>query len=569
MKKLASKVLSLGLCAVLAVGGVSSAMGAAASGSGSGTVTEPAPAPLTAKIAGTSAPVRDETVYVLAGADGQVERIIVSDWLKNTAGSAGLTDSALLTDVENVKGNEGFTLQSGGRVWDAQGQDIYCQGGTDQPLPVDMAVSCTLDGQPVTPDQLAGKSGRVTIRFDYTNRQYEMVEIDGRQEKIYVPFAMLTGVLLDSERFSNVSVSSGRVYSDGDRIAVVGLALPGLQENLDIEEEKLELPGYVEITADAEDFRLETTFTLAVSDPFSQLDTDALDSEDLDGSLEDLSKAMKQLTDGSSQLYSGLCALLDSSTELAGGVEQLTGGADALAGGAAALKTGAEQLQAGADSLGEGLQALTDSSDTLSGGAGQVFDSLLASAGSQLASAGVQAPALTRENYGQILDGVLAQLGDSPAAAQVAGLKTSLDSYGAFYQGLLKYTAGVDQAASGAVGLRAGAGELARGAGDLSGGAAQLQGGLRQLQGSLPALTDGVTRLRDGAKALSDGLEEFDKEGVQKLIDAVDGDLEGLFQRIRATADAARGYRSFSCAEPGEDDQVKFIYRAAAIQAAE
>jgi len=37
-------------------------------------------------------------------------------------------------------------------------------------------------------------------RFDYRNNQYKMVNIDGKSEKIYVPFAMLTGMLLDEFR---------------------------------------------------------------------------------------------------------------------------------------------------------------------------------------------------------------------------------------------------------------------------------------------------------------------------------------------------------------------------------
>ena len=36
------------------------------------------------------------------------------------------------------------------------------------------------------------------------------------------------------------------------------------------------------------------------------------------------------------------------------------------------------------------------------------------------------------------------------------------------------------------------------------------------------------------------GLEEFNEQGIQKLIDAVDGDLAGLLERLKATANAAR-----------------------------
>lgn len=566
MKKTSVKLTALGLSIVLALSG---AVHAYAAGTGGAPEAAPAAARLSAPVS-TAAPAayRDETVYVFAGPDGAVENVIVSDWLKNPDGLAQLEDAAALTGVENVKGSESSTLSGGRRIWDAQGQDIYCQGGTDRDLPVDVTVSYTLNGQRVTPDQLAGKSGRVSIRFDYVNHQYETASIGGRTQQIFVPFAMVTAVLLDGDRFTNVSVTNGRLCNDGDRMAVVGLALPGLRENLALNED-IDIPDYVELTADVTDFALETTFTAAVSSPFAGLDTEKLkDAGGLTDSLDELEDAMEQLLDGSSRLYDGLGELLEKSGELSDGVRQLSDGAGALQSGTGELKAGADQLQEGSAALQAGLEQLTAGSDTLNGGAEQVFASLLASAGQQLAAAGAQVPELTIENYGQVLDGVIASLGESPAAKQVAGVKASLDSYQTFYQGLRQYTAGVAQAAEGAAELTRGAGSLSQGASALSDGASQLNAGLRSLQENVPVLVDGVTQLHDGAGELADGLEEFNEKGVQKILDAFDGDLDLLAERLEATADAAKNYRSFSGGTEA-DGQVKFIYRTAAIEAEE
>lgn len=606
MKKSTVKIAAPCLCAALALGGIGGAYRAMASGS----ETAIAPASQEVKTAAPAAvPVKDETVYVLAGADGGVEKVIVSDWLKNTAGSAALTGPSGLTGVENVKGDERSTLQDGAVVWDAQGKDIYCQGTADKDLPVEMKISYTLDGRAVTAGELAGKSGHVVIRFDYTNRQFQDVEIDGKTERICVPFTVLTGMVLDNEVFTNVEVSSGRVYSDGDRTVVAGIAFPGLQESLDLDREKLEIPGSVEVSADVTGFRLDETFTVAGSGLFSAMDTEKLDGAgDLSESLRELTDAMDQLKDGSGQLCDGLATLLDRSGELVDGVGQLANGAAQVKDGAGSLQDGAGSLSAGANSLKEGadtlqggaaqaaagaktlsggLDALTAQNDTLNGGAQKVFETLLASAGSQLKAAGAEVPALTAENYGKVLSGVAASLKGTPAAEQVAGLKASLDSYNTFCQGLKSYTAGVAQAAegagsltagveqlqggadalqSGAAQLAGGAAALQEGAGQLADGALQLHGGILQLQSKTPELTAGITQLRDGAKELSDGLVEFDEEGIQKLVDAVDGDLAGLTERIRAVADAAESYTSFSGNGGGAEDQVKFVYRTQAIK---
>lgn len=606
---------------------------------------------------------RDETVYVIANTDGSVRQIIVSDWIRNGLAAAQVEERSELSQVEAVKGSATYTLgQDNARVWDAQGQDLYYQGSIEKALPVDMTVTYQMDGQTVTPGQIAGKSGHVTIRFDYENRQYEMVKIDGTEEKIYVPFAMLTGLLLDSDRFTNVTVSNGKLFCDGSHTAVVGVAFPGLQEDLAMEKDRLDIPDYVEIEADVKDFSLATAVTVASSGLFDQLDDETLEKLEL-GELTDgigrMTDAMDQLMDGSSQLYDGLCTLLDSSQQLIDGVDRLC----------------------------QGLNELTAHNSQLNGGAKQVFESLIAAANSQLQTSGLTVPELTVDNYSQVLESLLQQLDGASAYAEsearkkieaavaaqqeqvsaaveqaveqqvaaqveqaveqqvwqqvlsaaglteeaydagtaagaipqkqqeqlqaalkaqmasetikglisqtkaakmeseelraligqkteqtmaelveenlqseevqsqirsaaeqasagaqsIRSLKEQLDSYQSFYQGLLAYTAGVAQARDGAA----------------------------QLQSSLPALTDGVTRLRDGSMELSDGLRQFREEGIQKLADALGGDLGQLSSRLKAIREAAQNYRSFSGDAEDMPSQVRFIYRMEAIEAQE
>ena len=572
MKKPVVKILSLTLCAVLALGGLGG-MVYAMNTAGNPAPVESAPIATAAKTAPASGEKnrKDETVYVLARTDGSVEKIIVSDWVQNTRGDAILDDVTQLTGIENVKGDETYTLGGDNAcVWDAKGNDIYYQGSIDQELPVSVAMSYTLNGMPIAPEELAGQSGHVSIRFDYTNHQYELVDINGKQEKIYVPFAMLTGLVLDNDLFTNVSVSNGKIMNDGDRTIVAGLALPGLRDSLGLDADNLDLPEYVEITADAENFALETTVTLAANGLFNDAVGQAGDHDglaNLDGKLDELTDAMNQLMDGSSRLYDGLCTLLDRSKELVAGIDQLAAGASQLKQGADSLSDGAGQLQAGAAALSQGLDQLAGQNNTLNGGAAQVFQSLLASASAQLQAAGVQAPGLTAENYAQVLDSVIASAGDSPAGQQVAALKASLDSYNSFYQGLLQYTAGVAQAQAGAGELNTGIGSVKTGADGLSSGAGQLYDGILTMKHSAPALLDGVIQLRDGAMELSDGLREFNEKGVQKLVDAFDGDLGALMDRVDAMKAVSGRYNSFSGISSDMDGQVKFVWRTEMVEA--
>ncbi len=625
---------------------------------------------------------KEETVYILAGADGSVKKVIVSDWLKNLAGEAELTDKSDLKDIENVKGEESYTINKDNmKVWDAGGKDIYYQGTTNKELPVELSIRYELDGKPISAENLAGKSGKVTMRFDYANKEQQTVEVDGRQENMYVPFVMVTGMILDNESFSNIQVSNGKLINDGDRSIVVGFALPGMQDNLQIDKEKLEIPDYVEITADVENFALTTTLTVATNDMFNGLELEDVNTfEELKASMEELKSASGQLVDGSSTLYEGTATLLDKSQELISGIDklyagagQLKSGSETLKGGTAsvnegtnALKDGAASVNEGAGTLKNGIDALNDGAgkvkdgaaslqegaaqvaagaaqlddgvkelqsglglldsqnEALRGGAAQVFQNLLSAADSQLGalrSAGLNIPTLTIENYVAALTQTIAALDGNPAQESVKGLLAQLQSYQAFYDGLNQYTEGVSRAyggskelAAGSEALRGGTSELAKGSGDLAlgskelkdgaaalkSGAAALEIGTSELQkgaaglasgtsklqegassladganelyagiGTLKdgsgALIDGVGQLKDGAMQLSDGMKEFEEQGIQKLADVFEGDLQSLVNRMKAMIDVSKNYQSFSGISEDMEGSVKFIYRTEEI----
>ncbi len=361
---------------------------------------------------------KEETVYVLAGANGSTNKVIVSDCLKNAAGSTTITETSGMHGVENVKGDESYTENGDTRTWQADGSDIYYRGTYNGELPVDMKITYMLDGAEIAPEALAGKSGRVTVRFDYTNNISEEAEINGSTEKIYVPFAAITGMMLDNDKFRNIEVTNGKAITDGDRTFIIGTAFPGLTESLAPDSDKITIPEYFEITTDVTDFEITNTVTLATNEVFNSIDFDLGDKET--SIAEDIGKlgdAMDQLMDGSDKLHAGLAELLEKSSALTDGVGALYTGAGQLKDGAAAANDGVAQLSAGSVKLSEGLDTLSANSASLTAGSEQVFSSLLDMANTQLAAAGVEGYTLTIDNYAETLDAIIASFGGDDAAA--------------------------------------------------------------------------------------------------------------------------------------------------------
>ena len=318
-----------------------------------------------------------ETVYVIAGADGDVQKVIISD-------GEELTEEA--ESVENK-------------------------------LPLSMEISYTLDGKEIPAEELAGKSGHVVIRCTYTVNQYEMADVQGMEEKIYVPFAVAAGTILDSAQFQNVTVSSGKVIDDGSHCIVAGIAFPGLAEDLNLEDGP---SNYVEIEADVTDFSLDGIYSIATNEIFSDINVDdAAALDDLKEAMDEMTEAMEALMDGSAALYNGLTELYEKSGDLQKGISALQAGAAQLSDGSAALLEGVNSLRDGAANLTDGLNTLSSKNDELVKGAAQVFNTLLAEANKQLAANGLSVPTLTIDNYSQVLGGISASLTPDAVGSQV------------------------------------------------------------------------------------------------------------------------------------------------------
>ena len=325
---------------------------------------------------------KEETVYVVANADGSAKNVIVSEWLKNKDGEATLKDASDLKDIENVKGEETFTQNGDQITWQAGGNDIYYQGTTDKELPITEKVTYFLDGKEMTPQEMAGKSGKVKIRFDYTNNEKTTQIVEGEEYEVYVPFTVMTGMILP-EDYKNVEITNGKVISDGNRKVAVGMAMPGLKESLDIQEDDLdgevEIPDYVEVTADVEKFSLEMTMTVAINDLLEGRDLgEAFDVSELEDDMETLTDASKQLVSGSKELSKGLGTLKNSMKEFTTGVDTLESGINSYTSGASQLNDGIQTLSGSSGALISGVATLNGSAATLNNGVAQLDQTLKA-----------------------------------------------------------------------------------------------------------------------------------------------------------------------------------------------
>lgn len=664
---------------------------------------------------------KDESVYLISDANGNVNKTIVVDHLKNKDKKDTLEDASNLSDIENVKGKEKFTQSGDKLTWQAGGKDIYYQGTATEEPPVTQKVTYYLDGKEISPEDLAGKSGKVKIRFDYTNTTSYTETVNGEKQTVSVPFAAITGLVL-GDGFENIEVTNGKAEVSDSSSVVLGYALPGLKNSLGIKDKDLDgdvnIPEYMEMTADVKNFSMPAAMTFVVN-ASDYVSTDGIDTSDLDDMINDLKDASTQLQDGSKTLAEGTDTLADGlstlqsklgtfasgAVSLQTGIKKYTAGAQGVSDGlnqlnektstlpesVKALNKGAKDLQDGINSANGGAASLSAGATTLKDGidnAKTVADTL--STGAAKVDAGVEqlTEALTTipseiksgineklkplndeynvgklfkalgyisedtisadnvsvaadkavENGSNIIDKLKSQgksddeanamyskivvaLSEGKGAVTVyknvstkitenaskvtalkSGSKQVADGAKSLDTGLGALSAGAEKISTGASALATGTSQLATGVtslkagtqafmnsvptltsgikqlvdgsntlvannAQLNSGASQLADGTNQIVSGVDQLTTGSKTLSEGAHTLADGMVQFNEEGINKILDAYNGDLKPFTDKLQAVIDAGEEYQTYSAIADGQTGSVKFIYKLASIDA--
>lgn len=492
---------------------------------------------------------KDESVYVNADASGKVKKTTVTEWLKNTE-KGSVDDETVLEDVENVKGNEKYKEGSDDSiVWESKGKDIYYQGTTDEELPVNMSITYKLDGKEISPKDLAGKSGKLEMTINYENKSKQNVDVDGQQTEMYTPFTLATAMMLPTDEYTNVTIDNGKIVSDGDKNIVVGVAFPGLSEDLGLDSSNLDvdIPSSVTITADVTDVSVGATYTMASANLLDSIGLDDVDSfDDLDDSINKLEDATNQLVDGSKELAEGTNTLNGKSGELISGVDKLADGVTAYTDGVAGVADGANAINSnmalvkngvsaaveGTGKLATGVSGVQSGLNTVASGINTAIDNLNKS--SENIKGLANQTALTNEEKQQIVSKSKVSAGldqaglseeqkaavDSAIASAVSAASDETNTKVARvandeYSKEMSGAASQLSAASSALTTVDPANPTAT----VAGGVAAVSAGIDELQTKLgtgtadqPGLTTGVEALASGVSQLADGANELNQK---------------------------------------------------------
>ena len=274
---------------------------------------------------------KEETVYSRLDNSGSNYKTIVSTHIQNTKNSELIEDMTDLLNIKNTNGEETFTQDGSKITWNANKNDIYYEGKSEKELPVECKVKYELDGKEIEAKELAGKSGKVKITFQYTNKEERTVIVNGKSVKMYVPFVVITGGIIKNDNAKNVTISSGKVVDDGSKSIIAGIAMPGLQESLGVSKSDIDIPNEIEITMDATNFEMGNMITYVTPKILEENDLSIFNKIDgIYGKVQTLESSMNQIQEGAAALADGTGELANGTNELKTGTSTAYNGASTI-----------------------------------------------------------------------------------------------------------------------------------------------------------------------------------------------------------------------------------------------
>ena len=536
---------------------------------------------------------KSETVYSNLDSNGKAYKTIVSTQLTNEDKLNEITDISNLLNIENTNGDETFKKEGNQVIWDSNGNNIYYKGESDKQLPVECKITYELNGEEISAEELKGKSGNVKIKINYTNNKKHIVSVNGKQVTMYTPFIIVAGTKIDNAKNKNIQITNGKIVDNGESTLAVGIAMPGMQENIGISKNKIDIPEEIEISMETEDFEMGNIIAVVA--------VKGID-EDLTSDLNSMYSQISELSNASNQIVAGANQLKDGTTELVNGVDQLKEGTGTAYAGSKQIKNEVEESTKNLKNdntpaidsktleaiKAQAMQSATLSDEQKAGIAAQAKVAakltdeqkagIIAKAQSayptELTDAEKQLILVVAQNTAEstaeataleVAQNTAYQTAEATAleVAQSTATQTAETTALTVAQSTATQTAGATATQTATqVGNQAKqkfTNQVVSQMSTLGSALSELTNGLETIDNGVSALAVGTNKLDNGALQLASGVKTFNDQGISKINNLVNGDLRNFASRLEKINELANEYNNYAGIQDGTEGEVRFI----------
>lgn len=438
---------------------------------------------------------KKEVVYATLDGSGTNKSAYVVNVLEGNAGET-VQDFGAYEQVVNLTDTSELTQLSDSVIATLPEGEFSYQGSlSDAQTPWNISVKYFLDGQEISPNEVAGKSGHLEI----TIQTSQNTSVDPRYFENYL---MQITCTLPMENTTEVKTDQGSIALSGSDVTVSFMVMPDKE-------------GNVSLSADVTNFEMSGISFAAI--PFSM----ALDFPNTDS----LVAQFDGLIEGTEQLHAG-------AQDLANGVDEVDSATKQAASGAAELAAGATQMTQGLQQYQQGLR---DSADDAASSVSeeeiqQASDAYQQAVGVYTAAFAQAYEGILSQYEGQgipitdeIRQQALAQAAQNPIVSDYqANMASALENLTT----LVAAQGGSQGAAQALTGAAEGLGSLEN-TSSLLGGSASLGTGVQELASGLDQLAGGTGDLSEGTSDLAQGTQTLAQE-TQGIPDAVQAEIDEL-----------------------------------------
>lgn len=268
--------------------------------------------------------------------------------------------------VKMLNTNDKITQDGDIISFSTNAEKAYMQGTLkDAEIPWDISIKYFLDGKEYTPNDIAGKSGKLEINLKISKNE-------NCKSDFYENYALQASFALDTELCSNIKADGATTANVGSDKQISYTILPN--KGID-----------ASITADVRDFEMDAVsingvkLNLDIDIDISEISDEVAELNDgvtkIDDGANSVSDGSDKLKDGGAKtLDSGITAYTQGVDKICSGYSQIASGVSDLATGSKSLVSGSQSVDKGVSDLYDGIVNLCDGTKELSDGTGELKD---------------------------------------------------------------------------------------------------------------------------------------------------------------------------------------------------
>lgn len=276
---------------------------------------------------------KEEVIYINLDGNGKVS----SAYAVNIFDSQNILDYGDYSEIRNMNTNDNLSYNNGEVTGSNSVDKLYYEGTLKEvEIPWNINIKYYLDGNEISSNELAGKTGTLEIKISITENKK-------CNSTFFENYALQSTITLDTKKCNNIEADGATIANVGSTKQISHIILPNKEKEISIK-------------ADVNDFEMAS---MAINGVKLGLSVD-VDTNSLLDKVNELTDAIEKLDSGASSVNNGSTELNNRAYDLSNGVNSINIGVNSLNDGILTVYQGLQELNSNSKDLTNGSKEFLD-----------------------------------------------------------------------------------------------------------------------------------------------------------------------------------------------------------------